>query len=495
MTLLAPLWLFGLLPWAMLVLWLLSGRWDARPVPFLELWRADQSSLPRNPKRWLVRPPFWLVLMLLAMLVAIVGASQPRITELPYTTGPSITIILDRGMSMTAQSNGQPRWKQIVQALRFPLQSRFGMGDTRLILLPEKKTIDTNRPSWAVYANDADPPAGDTREMLAPVISRELHRTDGLIFVLTDQKLPIEDPRVVPVPPIGGASNVGIVSAGIATSPKRSVLVRVRNDSDRKSAELRVGAGPAQLIELPGKGEKRNYFIDLDQPSKTIAIELSPMDDQPLDNHAELLQRSAWPIPQGQGELSAEVKRMIASYGKVRPATPGISSVVTIAQDPITRGRSIIAPPTTRPIVPASVNITDHPITQHIDWERALRSAKMATAPPGWTAVVTAGDRPIIAIREDPARQVWIGVASPDFAMTTDFVLLWTSALDWAGQGGETYDFIGHPAVPIFNASNTAWVETLRNLPGVLRGGLDVAAHLLLTSVMLAVLSLLLKPM
>lgn len=492
MTLLAPLWLIGLLPWAILVLWLLSGRREAQAVPFLELWPADQTTIPRNPRRSILRPPFWLVLMLLAILIAIGGAARPRITLLPYTIGPSVTIILDRGMSMTAQTNGQPRWRQIVQALRFPLQSRFGMGDTRLILLPENQTIDTNRPSWAVFANDSEPARADTREMLAPAISRELHRTDGLIFVLTDQKLSIDDPRVIQVPPMGGASNVGIVSAGIATAPSVSVLVRLRNDSDRRSAELRVGGAASQSIELPARGEERSYFVELDQPSKSISIDLSPADDQPLDNHAELIQQTAWPIPEGQGDLPAEVTRLIESYAKVRRPTAGISSVVAITQDRSTTGRSIIAPPSTLPIGTGPLMLSDHPITRHIDWEKALQIATVQPAPPGWLPLVMAGGQPILAIRESPARQVWIGIASPTFAMSTDFVILWTSALDWTGQGGQAYQFRGNPAVPVYVGANPAWAETLRHLPGALRGGLDIGPHLMLASLLLAALALLL---
>src|SRR5258706_10036737 len=74
-SLLAPVWLFALLPWGAFAIWIWVGRRRRQWVPFLALWEAPEDL--RRPKKGVEPPPVGLVLALLAMLLGILGMSQP----------------------------------------------------------------------------------------------------------------------------------------------------------------------------------------------------------------------------------------------------------------------------------------------------------------------------------------------------------------------------------------------------------------------------------
>src|SRR5262249_6520356 len=97
MTFASPLWLLGLIPWIGVVVWLLSGRHERTSVPFINLWRGSEAK-PRVRAKVRV-PPFALSCLMLSTLLAILAAAQPRVTAIPYTSGPAITIIVDRGIT------------------------------------------------------------------------------------------------------------------------------------------------------------------------------------------------------------------------------------------------------------------------------------------------------------------------------------------------------------------------------------------------------------
>src|SRR5947209_20519577 len=103
MAFLSPVWLLTLVPWALLAAWLLRGRRRRVKVPFLHLWRGP---LPLEiPKRGWRTPPIWLALVLLALLAALLAAARPVVR--PHRmAGAPLTIMVDRGMSMSAMEDG-----------------------------------------------------------------------------------------------------------------------------------------------------------------------------------------------------------------------------------------------------------------------------------------------------------------------------------------------------------------------------------------------------
>jgi hypothetical protein len=68
-------------------------------------------------------------------------------------------------------------------------------------------------------------------------------------------------------------------------------------------------------------------------------------------------------------------------------------------------------------------------------------SVSIASSPPGagWTPVLTAGGKTLVAVKEGDVRQVWVGFESRPFARTPAFVIFWTSIFDWLGGGAEGF--------------------------------------------------------
>jgi hypothetical protein len=139
--------------------------------------------------------------------------------------------------------------------------------------------------------------------------------------------------------------------------------------------------------------------------------------------------------------------------------------------------------------------VKDHPITQFIDWESAIRSATVA-APPGdgWEPIVSVVGRPLVAVRDAPARQTWIGFSSPSWTRSSDFVIFWTNVLDWTSGVRDQSRFIGVRAVPIGPPPSIDWPQIFRDLPLSYRAGVEISPILLFASVILAMLGMLLWP-
>ncbi len=72
------------------------------------------------------------------------------------------------------------------------------------------------------------------------------------------------------------------------------------------------------------------------------------------------------------------------------------------------------------------------------------------------------GSSILVAIREQPVRQVWVGFESSTFATTSkDCVIFWTNVFDWLGQGGD--EFVSEPVQLI----GDEWKLQTPALPGV----------------------------
>ena len=64
----------------------------------------------------------------------------------------------------------------------------------------------------------------------------------------------------------------------------------------------------------------------------------------------------------------------------------------------------------------------------------------MNQMPTGWQPVVTIGGQVVAAVRDDPARQAWIGFDAPAFSSGVDFVALWANIFRWVH--GEHMQFV-----------------------------------------------------
>src|SRR5688572_18252296 len=127
MALLSPIWLLGLIPWAVVTVWLLRGRRKKVDVPFLELWRGEMRG-PRAKRSW-ERPPLALAAALLALLLTLLAASRPRV-RVPGK-GPTIAVVVDRGVTMSATAaggggGGAVRFRQLAHDVQPALLDQFG---------------------------------------------------------------------------------------------------------------------------------------------------------------------------------------------------------------------------------------------------------------------------------------------------------------------------------------------------------------------------------
>jgi hypothetical protein len=225
-------------------------------------------------------------------------------------------------------------------------------------------------------------------------------------------------------------------------------MVRLRNRSDRKSVELRVGSDGetiARPVELPSSGEEKDYFVDLPRVGQVIAVELraDPPDDLAADDRAWLVRQRKWPTLEPASSLPPELRRMIEVYGKHRPASEGSGHVVvTDDLSGLGSGRAAAGVARGDERLRAGdqpVRVVEHPVTTSVKWSEVVADATIAARPPGdgWTPIVSVGSATLVAVRESPARQVWVGFASPTFARRANYVVFWTSVFDWIAAGGE----------------------------------------------------------
>src|SRR5438034_3938323 len=99
MSFTSPILLLTLLPWLAVALWLLWSRRAHINVPFLDLWRtADQAK--RTSRRF-APPPLPLAAALFAALLALLAAAGPRVHFAGAAERTMVTIILDRGITMS----------------------------------------------------------------------------------------------------------------------------------------------------------------------------------------------------------------------------------------------------------------------------------------------------------------------------------------------------------------------------------------------------------
>ena len=170
------------------------------------------------------------------------------------------------------------------------------------------------------------------------------------------------------------------------------------------------------------------------------------MDDaSEADNRAWLVREGAWPAVEPAGAVG-QLQRLIEAYKAVRPPGEG-SRRVRVATDDATADAetpAVFVYPSFGAGGASDTRVTrvaPHPVTDAVkDWP-ALALPLGTTRPPpaGWTPVLWAGDRPVVAVRETPARQVWVAIDTNRWSDRPEYGAFWAATFDWAGQGGDRY--------------------------------------------------------
>jgi hypothetical protein len=459
MPFLSPLWLLALLPWAAFAVWLWVGRRRRQRVPFLPLWEAPPEL--RRPKKGLEPPPLGLMFALLAMLLGILGAAQPYVRS--STNRGRVTILIDRGASMSATANGSPRFAQLAKDAAPLLTQTFGPGPVELVDVVTGKAYSTNRSDWPTEVATWKRTALDTTPLLRAAVQGQMKRGEPTV-ILSDRPLDHSSDQLILFPPHQPVTNAGIVTLAYRA---KQVMVTLRATSDaQRTLHLTSGDRTASLSATLKPNTDQNVFLDLDPATDTIEAALDGHDDFDADDRAYLVRRQSWPTIEPRTPVSDELRRMIDVYTRRRPASPDAPHLPLARPGDLKPDEpGVLLAPTTGVETPLAANVSTrpHPVTAGVDWPALRTGAATAPADPpgeGWTKLAWAGDRTLVAVRTDGARQLWIGFDSRPFARTPAFVVFWGNVFDWTGGGAETWS-----ASPVSATNDVARRTAPANLP------------------------------
>lgn len=447
----APWWLIGLAPWGALAVWLLRGRRRRVRVPFVDFWKgAEKTEPPRRGFQW---PPAWVVLAMVAALLAILGAARPH-SRWPAGS-QAITIIVDRGITMSA--GNEPRFRQTARQVDEHLSKETHSWTTvDLIDVPGSET--TPRVSnWRSRVDAMPVTALDTHDTLLAVVHQKLKESSGLVIVISDQPIEISDPRLIECPPSALVEAILTSQLAARDKPVAQIMVELLNESTRSKATVEItsdGLTLSREVRLPPHGQRARFFFDGTRFGNQI--EASVLDGgAPANDHAWLVREGSYPKVQIETTLDSATQRMIDVYSHNRPPTAD-AEVVRVCgslQEMPGDGPAIVVAPAGESAQFRPISFASHPILEHVDPKSipadGLRFS--STAPQGWTPLISMGDRVLVAFRTEPHRAVWIGFNSPAWERTPDFVIFWANLLDWAGSGGQGY--VSHQLTDL----NPAW--------------------------------------
>jgi hypothetical protein len=477
MSLASPIWLLALIPWGAMTLWLLQARRARVAVPYLALWESNAAVPP--PRRRMQSLPLAVVLALLAALLAILAGAGPAIRWAGSGEQTPVTLIVDRGLSMSAKGNAEPRYLEAARAMVDALPAFERSRPVELFRVPGTASIQTTFADCVKSLGSIAPTAWDTRDLLAGSTAAHLGATSGPVVVITDLPLAARD-RLIQIPPGSVVHDVGISLFAARELPVPQVMVRVRNQSDLKAASIVVscdGREERHAVELPSMNGTRDYFFNPPRLGAVVSAELVVKDNLPADDRAWLVREGNRPAIEASTSLSAELRRLIDAYQRSRPATDGSSRLAIVggAAQLRSSGPAVLVPLAPTASISGAIQAAAHPVTAHVAWDQLPMPLGIAgEAPGGWTPLVSVNGRPIVAVRPDGPRQLWVGFTAASWPTTPDYVIFWTNVFDWAG--GEGASFVGHPLAewspewkPAEPAEAGMWPGLYRRSDGALR--------------------------
>lgn len=429
MTLLAPLSLLALVPWAALAAWAWRGRAVQASVPFVRLWPGTPTPSGATERR---RPPWRVLLLLAAALLAILASSGPRIDAVERWTTLRATLVVDRGLTMAP---GNRLANTLARAERL-------LNDAARHVKIEVVPVPPGPAEEVV--------AVDTGAQLHRVVAERLRREE-LVVVVSDQAVLEEAKgatapdagRLVQVAPTDAVANAGLVAIDAGDGGARIV---VRNDSlePATSARLQITTNlghSARPVVLPARGETTAVLIDLPDGTDVVTAKLDVGgDDWLVDDAFSVALQRAWPSIEVRGDVPAPVGRMVDVYSRLRPAMPWSRRVIVSMGEFPPHMAGVRMAPATEAADALRPTEAFQPL-MGVAWNR-LTSPRVATdAPKGWRTVLeTTEGRPAMAVRDDDqVRQVWLGFDADGFAGDVAFVRLWADLLTWVNGGEPTW--------------------------------------------------------
>ena len=386
-----------------------------------------------------------ILLLLAAALLGIVGAAGPW---LKTPQQQAITVIVDRGASMSARGAGGVA--RFVEAARLVGQY---VPRANVVVVPPVNDLLTGT-DWAVGVAKLPRTALDTSALLAKAAREALSSGGDPVVVVSDQ--PVEkSPRLVEIGPMARPANAGIMALAVRVETaggKAQVMVSIASNMPDHDADLTVTSdthSATQHIHVP-KGAS-NYFLTLDGAGDVVQAELSGSDDWEANHRAWVVRHGAWPRVEARGQLPPALRRMVDDYQANRRPSESSAVVGVSAGEPMADAGLIWTAGISPVAGDGALQLGDPQLTGDVNWTEMLADVHTTADLPagaGWTPVVSRGASVLIARRQQPARQVWVGFWSDDWASRAGFVVFCTRALDWLGGGGQTFDSRGPGQLP-----------------------------------------------
>jgi hypothetical protein len=373
--------------------------------------------------------------VLIAAMLAILAAAGPRIGSFSGTGRPA-TIIVDRGITMSARS----RFQMLAASIAPAVERILGTGPATLCIVPDGRRIPTDLANWANEVGHIDSAASDTRDALRWAARRALTDPTAIVVLLSDRNIGITDRRLVQIAPTDRLSNVAIAALAVRAQPRPQAMVSLLNDSPLRQTVIHIG-DVSTKADLPPAGASHNFFVDLDSAPASLQASIEPAGDITANSRVWVVRRAAWPTISPMCAVPAELRRIIDVYRRNRPAGEDSAAVAVVALDsqppPDRPSAAIMTEGMATVPVTGAVQLQPSPITDGIDWNAAMRGADTSTisAPPGFQPLVWTEGRTLVASSEDLPRQVWIGFRSTAWAQTPDFVIFWAKVFDFLGGG------------------------------------------------------------
>lgn len=465
----APIWLLGLVPWAVLAAWLFLSRRRRVHVPFVRLWRGP--AMPARARRGFELPPVPVLLALLALFAAVFAMARPAVEHGGGASEPGVTLVVDRGLTMSARGISDLRYRESFADVAEALRARFGSLQVEVIAVPGDATPWQGSLEQALQRiKGLAPTAMDSRAALNAILEQRRAARSAPMIVISD--CPLQTGAALHVSPETGVRDVGITTLAARERPSPQVMVRVRNESDLSTADLVISSdGPPleQHMDLPDLHRERDYFVSLPRIGSVVSAELRVSDDLPADDRAWLAREGSSPRIEPRATLPQELRRVIDVYRRERPDTEGSArlAVVTDRAQLPADAPAIVAAPADGPGVSGAVEVRPHPVTDHVNWTGLPQPLRLAgNAPDGWLPIVSIDGHPVVSVSPQPPNRLWMGFDAREWARTLDYVIFWTNAFDWAGGGGEV--LAGHPLA----ARTPEWqpVQPTGDAPGLQPG-------------------------
>ena len=463
----SPYWLIGLIPWAAAAIYLLTGRQRRVIVPFIDLW---PKTIEQTSRRWRLHLPLALAAMLAAMALAILAAAGPQV--LRAAIDRPVVFIVDRGIGMSGRSGAERQFQTLVRSAANTILKNLGPGPATLISVPTGAVQTVDRAELTSQITALQPTAADTRAELTSAARAALQDDRAIVILFSNQSIDVENSRLVRIAPDALPAYVGIERLSVRAEPTPQAMVHIGSHLQSFSTSLTVAGAVPVAVTKPG-----DYFVDLPSAPDVVQATIEPGGDIDAADSAWAVRTSDWPRLEPRGDLPLELRRLVEVYSKNRPPQADSPAVAIVplgeSNERCAMTMTESMPGVSSPV--AKIETAAEALAQGVDWQSAIHDAQIAIVQPpvGFTRLIWSGNQTLVAVRDGPVRQAWVGFRSTSWPATPEFVVFWTRLFDWLGASAPNYasSIAGEHGLPLWpglydhvavNAAPVRWEEIVR---------------------------------